>query len=59
MAHTKLRKIHISAEPELISGKWMYKLIVVFQVFIAILSTDSFEGNNQWIVLKQGDLPPR
>ena len=38
-AITHLRKIHIASEPEMIDGKWIYKLIAVFDTFIAILST--------------------
>lgn len=55
---TRPWKIHIAQEPEFIDGKWKYKLIAVFNRFIAILSTGpsigtSYAGNiGRWIVLK-------
>ena len=58
-AITTLRKIHIASEPELIDGKWKYKLIAVFNVFIDVLSTDGSTGNDAWSVLKQRILGPR
>ena len=59
-AITKLLKIHIGSEPRLHEGRWMYKLIMVFDVFIAILSTEGCRGNNgRWSVLRHSNLAPR
>ena len=53
-----LRKIHIASEPELFDGKWSYKLIAVFNVYIAILNIDPFSrhGDGKWGVLMHTDL---
>jgi hypothetical protein len=55
---TKLWNIHIANNPVLIDDNWRYKLIVVFDSFMAILSTKGFAGNDKLIVLKHGNLAP-
>ena len=59
-AMTSLRKIHIAHAPAMNNGQLVYRLIAVFDKFIAILSIgDQFSGDHGWHVLMHSDLAPR